>query len=240
MKRLVLNFTNMLTATTSVALNDVISLFKDVASLNLGYLAVSVTILTLLAGAFYLFNFRPLQEELKGQEEDLKGVRKQIETEFIKLNDGINLSKREALDNMEASKKRIEKDVLNLLIKTKTDLTTEFNEAKNKLIGMERRHKMLELQMIWDAHYLWKVSKVHTNELYSLMEYLEKTLEYKMEIVSNQLFLEVLNDVLDEKLDLDQKGKGECRERLINAFGKIVGLKDEKSVLIERINKVLS
>jgi CRISPR/Cas system-associated endoribonuclease Cas2 len=63
-------------ATSSISVIDLVNQSKDIAQVNLGYLSISVTIIALLGGAFYLFNIKPLKDTLDKQE---KGLKSEIE-----------------------------------------------------------------------------------------------------------------------------------------------------------------
>lgn len=66
-------------ATTTPATLDLINLIQNLATLNLGYLGVSVTILIVFGGAFYLFNFKPLKDTIERQERTLTDLKTEVE-----------------------------------------------------------------------------------------------------------------------------------------------------------------
>lgn len=64
-------------STTVVNITDLINLSKDIAQLNLGYLGISVTILAILGGVFYLFQLKPLKDILNKQGETISDLKKE-------------------------------------------------------------------------------------------------------------------------------------------------------------------
>ena len=86
----------MITATSSIALMDIINLIKDISSLNLGYLGLSITVLVILGGVFYFFNLKPWQEKTEKQEGNLENMRQRL----IK-------DKNEALEKIKSTKTEV-------------------------------------------------------------------------------------------------------------------------------------
>lgn len=55
-------------STSTISAIDLISISRDIAQLNLGYLGISVAILGVLGGVFVYFNIKPLKDALDKQE----------------------------------------------------------------------------------------------------------------------------------------------------------------------------
>ena len=85
-------------ATTTTSIIEIIGLIENLATLNLGYLGIAVTILLFLGGAFYLFNFKPLKDALGRQEKILTDLGKEV-------NENLSSSKKEIRDDLELFKK---------------------------------------------------------------------------------------------------------------------------------------
>lgn len=85
----------IITSTSTINAIDLINLSKDVAQLNLGYLGISVTILTVLGGVFIYFNIKPLKDALDKQESIISNLRK--EANELLVQSGIQTQ--EALDD---------------------------------------------------------------------------------------------------------------------------------------------
>ncbi len=66
-------------STTTISAIELINLSKDIAQLNLGYLGISVAILTVLGGVFIYFNIKPLKDTLNKQEKTIDDLRKEAD-----------------------------------------------------------------------------------------------------------------------------------------------------------------
>jgi hypothetical protein len=83
----------------------------------LGYLGISVTILALLGGAFYLFNVKPLKETLEQQQKVLEGLKKQVE------------------DNLSSSKSELRKDLKDFEETNTKNISLLIQQKNEKLIS---------------------------------------------------------------------------------------------------------
>lgn len=95
-------------ATNTIVIPEIINLISNLATLNLGYLGIAVTILVFLGGAFYLFNFKPLKDNLEKQEKTIDGLKKEVE-------ENLSSSKKEIKEELEEYKKNQDGVVLNLV-----------------------------------------------------------------------------------------------------------------------------
>ena len=91
-------------ATTTISITEIIDLIENLATLNLGYLGVAVTILVFLGGAFYLFNFKPLKDALERQEKTLSDLEKEVK-------ENLSSSKKEIKEDLEVFKKEQGEDL---------------------------------------------------------------------------------------------------------------------------------
>lgn len=95
-----------MTTTTPISIEnvtsiDIIDLVNNLVTINLGYLGIAVTILVVLGGAFYLFNFKPLKDGLKEQEGTLNALEKEVK-------ENLSSSKDEIKEDLEIFKKEQE------------------------------------------------------------------------------------------------------------------------------------
>ena len=103
--------------TSSITASEIIILVERIASLNLGYLGISVTIIALLGGAFYLLNFKPLKDTLENQKKSLTDLKNEVE------------------ENLSSSKEELKKD-LKCFEETNTkDISSLVQQKNEKLIS---------------------------------------------------------------------------------------------------------
>jgi len=104
-------------STSSIVIAEIVDLVERVATLNLGYLSVSVVILALLGGAFYLFNIRPLKETLDRQEKVLTDLKEEVE------------------ENLSSSKNELKGDLKNFEEKHTKNISFLIGQKNEKLIS---------------------------------------------------------------------------------------------------------
>lgn len=115
-------------ATTTISITEIIGLIENLATLNLGYLGVAVTILVFLGGAFYLFNFKPLKDALERQEKTLSDLEKEVK-------ENLSSSKKEIKEDLEVFKKEQEEDLSNFSKQRDDKL---LSDIQTKIIGFEK------------------------------------------------------------------------------------------------------
>ncbi len=104
-------------ASNSITVTDIINAANNIATLNLGYLGISVTILALLGGAFYLFNIRPLKDTLGQQEKLLINLKKEVE------------------DNLSSSKLEVKEELKEFETRQITNISSLIQQENDKLIS---------------------------------------------------------------------------------------------------------
>jgi hypothetical protein len=115
-------------ATSTIAISEIISLTQNLASTNLAYLGISVTILVLLGGGSYLFSVKPFKDKLDKQEEELQKLKKEVQDNFEKSKSNLDIN----LKNFQASYS----EQLNKLIEQKEkNITSNF---ESKLITLDK------------------------------------------------------------------------------------------------------
>lgn len=115
-------------ATSTIITSELVSLIESLATLNLGYLGISVTILLFLGGAFYLFNFKPIKDKLEQQEKTLNDLEKEIK-------ENLSSSKKEIKEDIEKFKEEQNK-ALSDLIKQKDEKI--LSEIQTKIVSFEK------------------------------------------------------------------------------------------------------
>lgn len=96
---------------------DVVDLIEKLATLNLGYLGIAVTILALIGAAFYFFNFKPLKEALERQKKAVDGLEKEVKASSAE------------------SQKKLEQDLGNFEQKHTKDINSLIEQQNNLLIS---------------------------------------------------------------------------------------------------------
>lgn len=204
---------------------------NQVAAVNLGYLSVAVTILLIFGGAFYLFNFKPLQESIRKQEEDLKESRGENIHE-------ISILKNEALSEIEKIRKEIEVKITERVLSTEGLFKSFEERAKKEMNMLREKSNKLELEAIWTQHYLWSNADNVRNELDTLMDYMEKGQEYKITYLFD-LCLQEIDEVFDRIEKKDIVGdRFVTQERLLKILSGINGFEEIKTSIKNKAKKI--
>jgi hypothetical protein len=241
-------------ATSTVTLIDLINVTQEIASLNLGYLTICVTIVLASGGFFYLFSFSPLQEKIKRQEDELGTLKKDTEAGVEKMKtDLVDLVSKQAAelgktiaettkelgltisdtrDDLEKIKREalqkaddVEKQMQNFIKKAQS----EFNELRND-------HRISELNHLWLDHYMWEGRDVPANTITSLLEVREKQLAWNLPFVGDELWADRIKKTLEKIVRYAHNDKAKVLSRLQLLVDKLAdeGKKIEIKKLIEK------
>ena len=104
-------------ATTTISITEIANLIENLATLNLGYLGIAVTILIFLGGAFYLFNFKPLKDAFERQEKTLTDLEKEVK------------------ENLASSKKEIREELNIFKDEQVKTISNIFEQKSDKLLS---------------------------------------------------------------------------------------------------------
>ncbi len=96
-------------STNTISVIDLINLSKDVAQLNLGYLAIAVTILGILGVVFVYFNINPLKDALNRQEDKVDALKKEADKILKSSEENVQVS----LNNFREEQKQVTSEFLN-------------------------------------------------------------------------------------------------------------------------------
>jgi len=121
--------------TTTITIIEIASLMQNLATLNLAYLGIAVTILVLLGGAFYLFNFKPLKDSSERYEKILielgKEVKENLTLSKIEIKEDLVNFKKEQEENtsnfIEQNSEKLLSDIQAKLSNFEKDFTQKFN-----------------------------------------------------------------------------------------------------------------
>jgi|GEM_PF-6218190 len=221
-------------ATTSIAVSDLISLTQNIATLNLGYLGVCVTIILFAGGFFYVFNFGPLQKSFEKQEGQLGLISKEVDSKIDSLNKNFNdlLIKqakdlRVSIGTAKGEINELKKDAYEKIDKAEKKIADFLSEAGHELKILKGQNQDNQLEALWNNHWMWEGRKVPANALASLVEYMEKAIEYK-KFALTELWLNQVNETLD---DVSQEYKRDFQVALLTILSKIGGKDDIKEII---------
>lgn len=159
-------------------------LFREVITYNIAYLTLSIIFISILAGVFYMLNIKPLESRLLKQESDLSDTKMKMEMDFQKQ-----------ISEMTARIDGLRKEV-------ETSIAERTGSAERRLVAAETRVEDIQLDLIWNQHFVWQTSKFYANDIMSLIFFLQLVVEiyqkpekYKSKIV---MCLNQILRVLDE------------------------------------------
>lgn len=149
-------------ATTSIEVSQLIDLSYNLATTNLGYLGVAITILLLLGSGTYIFSVKPFNDKIDKQEEELKSLKQKVEDDLKNAKQAISSDlerfKKDYSEELKTSTKQsydktksdfesklaiLDKDLfekINITAKEKDDSLKEviLSETSNKILSLEK------------------------------------------------------------------------------------------------------
>lgn len=143
---------------------DLVNFSKEIATLNLGYLTVSVTIIAILGGIFVYFNIKPLKEGLDKQEGKIDDLKK------------------EAIGLLNESSVQVN----NILEKYKSDQSLEIKKVldlQKETIDLEVRNEIQELR----GDLLEKIEIITDSKDENLMKTLVSEITIKLSVLEKTL-----------------------------------------------------
>ena len=114
-------------STTTIATAEIIDMVSNLATINLGYLGIAVTVLVFLGGAFYLFNFKPLKDSIERQEKTLTVLEKDVK------------------ENLSSSKEEIKGDLV-VFKKTQDDVVLNSIQQRNEKLLSDIQTKIVTFE----------------------------------------------------------------------------------------------
>lgn len=227
-----------MTATTSISVSELINLTQGIATLNLGYLTICVTIILFAGGLFYVFNFRPLQKSIEKTEAQLGAMTKEIDSKLENINQSFNdllISQTKELRTSIATTANeindLKKDAYERIENAEKKTLELLKSAEDELQILKKQNQENKLQTFWNEHYMWEGKRVFANALLTLIQYMETALDYKISNMTN-LWLDRMVIILDQVSVTD---KQQYQIRISNILGRLTG-KEEK---IEKVRNKL-
>lgn len=229
-----------------ITLLDLVNLTHQIVNLNVVYLAISITIILGSGVLFYFVSLKPIQEKIKKQSKDLKKEKDKNNIKFDLLK--INFEK-----SKEASESKImqlEKNITKVSDEKMNQLEKKMQEiqqtAKEEMEKIKFRTNETELKALWNEQYTWGIGslQVEINELFSIVSYLDKTINYKQELVSTDLCLQAIIDVIEkikkaEAVPGDKTFEKDIYNLLIKSLNKLDGNEEKKGKIFEEAKILL-
>ncbi len=234
-------------------------LADQVITYNLAYLGICVTIILVFFGGFYLFNLKPIRDKLDKQEKRLKIMEGDLKARFFRLSKD-NSEQIEGLNNLLAANLGILKtdidnrlDVLSSEVDSKKEELNSFKkefldkvelvkkEISAAIKSLKDRSETLELEMAWSQQYIWSASHVTLNEISSLLEYLEKAIQYnKLSNSMKELCLDNILDALGKLNPTQDQLDTYYQTKIVKALGKIEDLSETKKKILDKVQELSS
>jgi hypothetical protein len=234
-----------MTTTTTISVAEMMTLVQGMATLNLGYLVLCVTIILFAGGFFYLFNFRPLQESIEKQDGQLESLKKDVETKIENINIGFKtlISSQTAelalaIDRTTKEVEYIKKEATEKVENGEKKFLAFTERAERELKDLKTAHQISELNRMWQEHYMWDGRGVHENTLTILLTFMENRFEYALDIITDGLWLSRVEKVLGKVEYYKSDDKLSIHARLLSLFDKIQGHEIEKSKIKKIVEKV--
>lgn len=207
----------------------------QLATTNLGYLAIAIAIILFFGGLIYFLNLKPLENKIENTE-------KLLNEKFDKLVD--KQTKEIETQNNQISKKSEElKGTIDIeLSQSKEKIETLEVEIKKDLKILKNQYKILEFSMDWNQHYVWDMRNVYINALMCLVKCLETIKENKIFAVWTQLVLEEteveLNSLIKSGYSSEENDKDYFR--LLTALESIDGFEAKKTSIKDKAKTVFT
>lgn len=220
-------------STTSISLVDAQELIFQLANLNLGYLTISVAVITLLTGFIYLFNLKPVIDSANENKKDL--LRMKVEGD--ELNKVVGEMAVKVEEGLAAQERATNERLAEETEKSREEIRSMEKKASERIKSLEKDLIHLKLEFLWEAHYIWDPLKVEKNIFSSLLHCLEESIEHNVPMYYSLCLSEILRCFEKKGLkavDLDSKEK----ERLLTALSKVNGLSIEKQKIESELAKV--
>jgi len=207
-------------------------IFSQALSYNIAYLSIAITIILVFLGLFSIFNLRPLSKRMDKQEIDINASRESSE----------DLKK-----DVTILSAKLETDINNLKNDTKQEITMFISKAEERLSVLEKRTSaeivelkeralFTEIDSLWSQHYIWKVNNVPINILGTLVDLIEKNIEYKFDYLI-ELALDKISETLDGFSGEEYRRKNELypvHERLIKTLSQLKNYKEKAKLVYEK------
>ncbi len=175
---------------------------------------------------FLQATFSEMRKEVKENKDMLMGEIRNAVSDIKKKNEDENNKLKKEIET--TSELAIEK--INQLAE-ETDA-----KIKKEAIDLRKKSNHLELRSIWNEHYMWGAKNVYVNVVDSLIRYLEKGLEYKIDYLF-PLCLEILEEELDNVGSDDLE---DFYQYLLSVLDKIDKFEEIKIRIKDKAKNILS
>ncbi len=208
-----------------MTISEIINLSQGLATLNLGYLGISVTIIALLGGSFYLFNVKPLKDTLSKQEDALNSLKNEVKSSFVRAEESLKSS----VDVFRESYS----EELAVILRQQEEKIISNSQSQMAILDKELSEKIDAVAKEKDDNLKVVLLSEIGNQIRSLEKTLSTTLdEYK---VSNSIEVRSLEKKIDSGLRELNITVKELEAFKYHSEGKMGGILSLMEVLEERI-----
>jgi len=223
------------------------ALINKMATLNLGYLGVCVTIILFAGGLIALFNLNPLikriekhEDEIEKTKGDFKSLIEKEKGDFEILEQNIIFMQTDTTDRIEERYSELKKTIetgLNSEIKKSEEIIKNLKQdVDKKMFNFENKFQNLHLNTLFNEHFMWQIAKVPENDLRALIECIETGIEYKRTGLFKLSFQEIVRTLgLINPKDYELN----FHSGLIKVLQKIEGFEQEKKEIFNKINELM-
>ncbi|OGM93269.1 hypothetical protein A2372_02605 [Candidatus Wolfebacteria bacterium RIFOXYB1_FULL_54_12] len=226
----------------------------QLASLNVTYLTIAVTILLAFAGLVYLFNFRPIAKKIDEQEKSLIGMRENNQKDFELLNEKFKVTQATSeakISNTSSELKKLVQDELSdlrgefskTIAKTEEQVKGIESDAREEIKNLKVTAQELEIDQLWSEHYIW--DKIPMNEFRTLLSIINRLESYEGSDIFKQGYWRLVFRTLarltqDEQLlkEIQEEGNEQI-DNLIRDLSKISFTDENKDIILLNLQKKL-
>ncbi len=224
---------------------DFTMLLQSVVTLNLGYLGVCVTIILGAGGFFYLFSVKPFQASLEKQEKELIQLKRDTEERTTLMEEKLSTLLNAQVEDLSLAVVSSQANIKEYQVKSteKLDQVIEkVNDTVKVIKGdfdkMRREFDVLVLETKWEEHYMWAGNETYSNAIELLIDFMEAQNEKSIHIVSNELWLVRVQNVLEKIGKYVHSDKQDIQKRLDLLLDKITDSHTLRLNVKKRIEEV--
>ncbi|MCC7160447.1 hypothetical protein IT399_01875 [Candidatus Nomurabacteria bacterium] len=137
-------------------------IYADVIQYNIAYLALSITFIFVIGGAFYIFNIKPIEKKIEDQETKLRNLEDRIDEKILKQQTEYNTKFQEIVTSLSNSK----------------SIEERINYAEIRIQIAEEKAETTQLDILWSQHYIWQNSRSFAGDMLCMIFYLQLIVQF--------------------------------------------------------------